>query len=81
MVMMAVFPIAIFTTFFFIAIRCILPMIAALLMKLSKAGLKEVESEMEHFIQSQSENLHITTILESDQQKLYLIKVSIRPNK
>ena len=77
MAMMASLPLSIFLAFFMVAIRYVLPTIAALLMKLSKAQLKEVESDMEQFIKLQSENLYITTILESDQQKLYLIKVLI----
>ena len=76
MAMMAVLPLAIFFAFFSIAIRYILPMIAALLMKLSKAKLKEVESDMEQFINPQSKNIHVTTILENDQQKVYLIQIS-----
>ena len=58
-------------------------MIAALMMKLSKVKLKEVKSEMEKLMQieSQSEkNLKVITLVESDQQKVYLIKVSISYN-
>ena len=77
MSMMAVLPISIFWAFFIIAIRYILPMITALLIKLSKTKLKEVKSEMEQFKQSQSQNLNVRTILESDQQEVYLIKVLI----
>ena len=78
MSMMAALPFAIFFTFFLVAIRFILPMIAALLMKLSKAKLKEVKSKMEHFMQPQCKNHKLKTLLETDQQTLYLIKVSIK---